>query len=96
MAPSSWDKDDMPEFKYNEMFELAKPATKFRLLSKDGVKVIKAGDREILEVSPAALTRLAREAVKEVSFLLRPAHNAQVAAIFADPEASENDKFVAF
>ena len=86
----------MPEFKYNELFELAKPKTAFRLLSKEGVKVIRAGDREILEVAPEALVALAREAVKDVSFLLRAAHNAQVAAIFSDPEASENDKFVAF
>ncbi|MBI4352053.1 MAG: fumarate hydratase [Elusimicrobia bacterium] len=86
----------MAEFKYNELFELTKAATKFRLLSKEGVKVIKAGDREILEVAPEALVKLAREAVRDVSFLLRPAHNAQVAAILADPEASENDKFVAY
>ena len=86
----------MPEFKYNELFELTKSAAKFRLLSKEGVKLIKAGEREILEIAPEALVRLAREAVKEVSFLLRPAHNAQVASIFSDPEASDNDKFVAF
>ncbi|OGR45046.1 MAG: fumarate hydratase [Elusimicrobia bacterium GWA2_61_42] len=86
----------MAEFKYNELFQLSKSTAKFRLLSKEGVKVVKAGDREILEVAPEALARLAREAVKDVSFLLRAAHNEQVSAIFADPEASENDKFVAF
>ena len=86
----------MPEFKYNELFELSKLPTKFRLLSKEGVKVVNAGGREILEVAPEAIVTLAREAVKDVSFLLRPAHNAQVAAILSDPEASENDKFVAF
>ena len=86
----------MPEFKYNELFELAESSAKFRLFSKEGVKLIKAGDREILDVAPEALVRLAREAVKEISFLLRPSHNAQVASILADPEASENDRFVAF
>ncbi len=86
----------MSEFKYTELFELPKPAAKFRLLTKEGVKVIKAGDRDILKVAPEALARLAREAVRDVSFLLRRAHNQQVAAIFADPEASENDRFVAF
>jgi len=86
----------MPEFKYNELFELTKTRTQFRLLSSDGVKVIKAGEREVLEVAPEALVRLSREAVKDVSFLLRPAHNAQVAAILSDPEASENDRFVAY
>ena len=86
----------MPEFKYSELFQLPKTSSKFRLLSKEGVKLTEAGGREILEIAPEALVKLAREAVRDVSFLLRPAHNAQVAAIFADPQASENDKFVAF
>ena len=86
----------MPEFKYSEMFQLEKSKAKFRLVSKDGVRVAKAGDREVLEVSPEALTLLAREAVRDISFLLRRAHNEQLAAVFADPKASENDKFVAW
>jgi fumarate hydratase class I len=86
----------MPEFKYHGMFRLEKTKAKFRLLSKEGVRVVKAGNRDVLEVAPEALTRLAREAVRDVSFLLREAHNRQLAAIFADPEASENDKFVAY
>jgi len=86
----------MPEFKYTELFQLAKRDTKFRLVSKEGVVVQRDGGREILEVAPEALTRLAREAVRDVSFLLRRAHNEQVAAVFADPGASENDKFVAW
>ncbi|OGS08658.1 MAG: fumarate hydratase [Elusimicrobia bacterium RIFOXYA12_FULL_51_18] len=88
--------DNKPAFRYQEMFELAKSKTKYRNLTKDHVKVVKAGDREILEVEPEALTRLAREAVHNVSFLLRPAHQEQVASIFTDPEASENDKFIAY
>ena len=86
----------MAEFKYTEMFQLAKRDIKFRLISKEGVVVSRDGGREILEVEPSALTRLAREAVRDVSFLLRRGHNEQVAAIFSDPEASENDKFVAY
>ena len=86
----------MPEFKYNELFQLEKPNAKFRLVSREGVTVARCGGREVLEVEPGALTRLAREAVRDVSFLLRRAHNEQVAAILADPEASENDKFVAW
>ncbi len=84
----------MPESK-DEFFHLAEPAA-FRLLSKDGVKTIKAGNREILEIAPEALTALARAALREVSFLLRRAHNKKLAAIFADPEASENDNFTAY
>ncbi|HAH31837.1 MAG TPA: fumarate hydratase [Elusimicrobia bacterium] len=83
-------------FNYQEMFELTKGKTKFRLLTKEGVKVIKAGNREILEIQPEALAALAREAVRDVSFLLRTAHQEQVAKIFSDPEASENDKFIAY
>lgn len=86
----------MPEFKYTELFQLAKRDTKFRLVSKEGVVVSRDGGREILEVEPSALTQLAREAVRDISFLLRRAHNRQVADIFSDPEASENDKFVAY
>jgi fumarate hydratase class I len=86
----------MAEFKYTEMFQLDKPKCKFRLVSKEGVTVSRDGGREILEIEPEALARLAREAIREVSFLLRRAHNEQVAAIFSDREASENDKFVAW
>lgn len=86
----------MSEFKYTELFQLDKSKAKFRLVSREGVTVARCGGREILEVEPAALTRLAREAMRDVSFLLRRAHNEQVAAILADPEASENDKFVAY
>ncbi|HNW44034.1 MAG TPA: FumA C-terminus/TtdB family hydratase beta subunit [Elusimicrobiales bacterium] len=83
-------------FTYRELFELEHPEAKFRLVSAEGVKTIKAVDREILEVAPGVLKDLAREALREVSFLLRRRHNEQVASIFSDPEASENDKFLAF
>ncbi|HBW23712.1 MAG: fumarate hydratase [Elusimicrobia bacterium GWA2_56_46] len=88
--------DNKSKFKYQEMFELKKTKTKYRKLTKDGVKVIKAGGREILEVAPEALVRLTREAIRDVSFLLRPAHQQQVARIFSDSEASDNDKFIAY
>jgi fumarate hydratase class I len=86
----------MPEFKYSELFQLGKRDTRYRLVTRDGIKTIKAGGREILEVAPETLTRLAREAVRDVSFLLRRAHNEQLAAVFPDPEASANDRFVAY
>lgn len=85
----------MSELK-NELFPLPAPGAKFRLLSKEGVKVIKAGDREILEIAPGTLVTLARAAMRDVSFLLRRAHNEKLAAVFADPEASGNDRFMAF
>ncbi len=85
----------MVEFKYQDPFPLSKDETEYRLLSKDHVSVETFGDREMLVVQPAGLTYLAREAMREVSFFLRPAHQEKVGKILKDPEASQNDKFVA-
>ena len=85
----------MPEF-HNELFQLHSAGSRFRLLSKDGVKVIEAGGREVLEIAPEVLAALARAAMRDVSFLLRRAHNEKLAAVFSDPEASENDRFMAY
>ncbi|ACL65230.1 hydro-lyase, Fe-S type, tartrate/fumarate subfamily, beta subunit [Anaeromyxobacter dehalogenans 2CP-1] len=84
-----------PAFHYQDPFPVSKDATKYRLLTSEGVSVGTFEGKEILKVEPAALTRLAREAMREVSFFLRPEHNEQVAKILADPEASQNDKGVA-
>ncbi|KAF0126972.1 MAG: fumarate hydratase class I [Elusimicrobia bacterium] len=86
----------MPEFVYREIFQLKKPDIKYRLLTKEGVKAFGEPGHETVEVAPETLAMLAREAFRETSFLLRPAHQEQVAKIFADPEASENDKFMAY
>ena len=87
----------MPEFFYQEPFPLGKEQTSYRLLpdSQSFVAEVAFGDEKVLKIAPEALTVLAREAMRDVSFLLRPAHNQQVAAILADPEASQNDKGVA-
>lgn len=82
-------------FEYHEPFPLAPDKTEYRLLTKDGVSVTEFDGRTVVKVEPSALTRLAREAVRECSFYLRPAHNEQVAAILDDPEASSNDRGVA-
>jgi len=84
-----------PAFEYKDPFPLAKDETRYRLVSKEGVSVSTFEGREILKVAPEALERLAREAIRDVSFFLRPAHNEQVAKILGDPEASRNDKGVA-
>ena len=84
-----------PAFHYQDPFPLAEDATRYRLLTKEGVSVARFDGQEVLKVEPSALERLAREAMREVSFLLRPAHNQQVANILADPAASQNDKGVA-
>ena len=82
-------------FKYQEMFPLGKDTTEYYHLTSDYVKVEKFGDREILVVDPEALRVLARQATHDNSFMLRREHNQMVAKILHDPEASENDKFVA-
>ena len=84
-----------PEFKYAPMFQLGKDETEYYLLTKDGVSVSEFEGNEILKVSPEALTRLANTAFRDVNFLLRREHNEQVAKILTDPEASDNDKYVA-
>ena len=84
-----------PAFQYQEPFPLAKDETKYRLLGTEGVSVSTFDGKEILKVEPSALALVAREALRECSFFLRPAHNEQVAKILADPEASQNDKGVA-
>jgi len=84
-----------PAFQYHDPFPLAKDQTAYRRLGTEGVSVAQFDGKEMLKVEPSALTRLAREAMRECSFFLRKAHNEQVAKILGDPEASQNDKGVA-
>ena len=84
-----------PEFKYAPMFQLGKDDTEYYLLTKEGVSVSEFEGKPILKVSPEALTMLANAAFRDVNFLLRRSHNEQVAKILTDPEASDNDKYVA-
>jgi fumarate hydratase class I len=83
------------KYQYHESFPVGKDETRYRLLTRDHVAVEKIGDREILRVDPQALTLLARQAFQDVNFLLRSAHLAKLKAILDDPEASDNDRFVA-
>jgi fumarate hydratase class I len=84
-------------FVYQEPFPLGKDETKYRKIegSEKYVMVEKFGDKDVLRVCPEALSVLANEAMRDVSFLLRPDHNESVAKILRDPEASMNDKGVA-
>ncbi len=85
----------MAEFHYEKFMQLAPDATEYELVSDAHVRVEKLGNHEFLVVDPEALTLLARRAMHDVNFYLRPAHQEKVAAILRDPEASENDRFVA-
>lgn len=84
-----------PEFKYQTPFPLGKDDTEYYLVTKDYVSVSEFEGKEILKVQPEALTLVAKQAMHDCSFFLRPAHLKQVASILTDPEASENDKYVA-
>lgn len=82
-------------FYYQDPFPLKKDDTEYYLLSRDHVTVSDFEGQEILKVAPDALTLLAEHAFHDASFMLRTAHQQQVADILRDPEASENDKYVA-
>ncbi len=85
----------VPEFKYAPMFQLGKDDTEYYLLTKEHVSVGEFEGKPILKVEAEGLTKMINQAFRDVSFLLRPAHNEQVAKILSDPEASDNDKYVA-
>jgi fumarate hydratase class I len=85
----------MPDFHYQPIFELGADDTPYRRLDSQGVSTQRIDGREILRVEPRVLRRLAREAFDDVAHLLRPGHLAQLRRILEDPEASENDRFVA-
>ncbi|MBD9659168.1 class I fumarate hydratase FumA [Pantoea sp. PNT03] len=82
-------------FYYQDPFPLAKDDTEYYLLSRDYVSVANFDGVEVLKVDPKALTLLAKQAFHDASFMLRASHQAQVASILADDEASKNDKYVA-
>ncbi len=82
-------------FHYQEPFPLGPDTTEYRLITKDYVKVENWNGHEMLVVDPEALTIIANEASHNCSFMLRREHNEMVAKILSDPEASENDKYVA-
>jgi len=84
-----------PAFKYQEPFPMGKDETEYYLLTKDYVSTANFDGKEVLKVEAEGLTKLARAAMRDVSFMLRPAHHAQVASILKDPQASENDRYVA-
>jgi len=85
-----------PEFVYQDPFPLGEDTTKYKLLTVEGVTVSEFDGVPMLKVSPQALELLARTCLHEISFFLRAEHNEQVAKILRDPEASPNDKGVAF
>lgn len=85
-----------PAFKYRSLFPLGADPTPYRKLTSDYVRVEKLGDREVLVVEREGLRLLAEAAMIDINHLLRPGHLDQLAKILKDPEATANDRFVAF
>ena len=83
------------DYFFAPMFQLGKDTTEYYCLTKEGVSVSEFEGHKILKVAPEALEALSHAAFRDVNFLLRRSHNLQVASILNDPEASENDKYVA-
>ena len=86
----------MPEFRYEKPYQIEKDTTRYRLLTNEYVKSIEFEGRKILKIDPKGLEMLAREAVSDISFYLRTAHLEKLASILKDPEATDNDRFVAY
>ena len=84
-----------PPFQYQPMFPVGPDRTEYELITSDYVHTVDCNGRQMLQVEPEALRILAERAMHDVAFYLRPAHQEQVASILSDPEASDNDKFVA-
>lgn len=87
--------DAKSAYEYQDPFPLGPDTTKYRLLTKDYVSVASFQGKDILVVDPEGIACLANQAMRDVSFLLRPGHLEQVAAILSDPESSPNDRGVA-
>ena len=84
-----------PGFNYSPMFPLGADGTSWRKLDIAGVSTIQVEGRTVLKIAPDALSALAFEAFHDIAHLLRPAHLRQLSNILEDPEASENDRYVA-
>lgn len=82
-------------FYYQNPFPLSEDKTEYYLLSREHVSLSDFEGQTILKVEPEALTLLAKQAFHDAAFMLRPDHQQQVATILDDPDASDNDKYVA-
>src|SRR5213595_2451771 len=85
-----------PSYKHTPLFPLGADRTAYRKLSGDGVRVERAGKHELVVIEREALRLLAETAFTDINHLLRPGHLQQLRAILEDPQASDNDKFVAY
>ena len=86
----------VPPYKHTPLFPLGQDSTRYRKLTADGVRVESVGGRDLVVVEREALRALAEAAFGDINHLLRPGHLKQLRTILDDPQASDNDKFVAY
>src|ERR1043166_6405293 len=86
----------IPPYKHTPLFPLGKDTTTYRKISSEGVRVEKVMGKDVLVVSREAMRLLSEAAFMDINHLLRPGHLESLKKIIEDPEASDNDKFVAF
>ncbi|NYG06293.1 fumarate hydratase class I [Phycicoccus badiiscoriae] len=90
------DPDTGSDFTYVDLLPIGPDETEYRLVTTEGVSTVEGpGSRTFLQVEPQALRTLTETAMHDIAHYLRPAHLAQLRRIIDDPEASNNDKFVA-
>ena len=85
----------VPPYKHTPLFPLGQDSTRYRKLTSDGVRIESVGGRDLVVVEREALRALAEAAFGDINHLLRPGHLKQLRTILDDPQASDNDKFVA-
>lgn len=85
----------MSAYEYSDLFQMSKGDTPYRKITSDHVSTLEVDGKQVLKVAPEGLQLIASEAMRDISHLLRPGHLKQLASILDDPEASENDHFVA-
>jgi len=85
----------MSEFEFTEILPLGKDETEYRFVTTQGVSTFETPEGTFLKVSPEAITRITQEAMREIAHFLRTSHLQQLRNILDDPEASDNDRFVA-
>jgi len=83
------------DFEFTELLPLGEDTTEYRLISTEGVSTVETSEGRFLRVDPEAIRLLTAEAMREIAHHLRSGHLAQLRAILDDPEASDNDRFVA-
>jgi fumarate hydratase class I len=86
---------DAPDFEYTELLPLGEDATEYRLVSTEGVSTFDTPEGTFLKVEPEAIRLLTAEAMRDIAHFLRASHLQQLRNILDDPEASDNDRFVA-